>query len=47
MSLNNAEMQLMDKIVDKMDNLPKRRGRKPKMPDSGIGGSPLREQVIF
>ena len=29
MSLNNAEMQLMDKIVDKMDNLPKRRGRKP------------------
>ena len=36
-----------EKPVLKIETTKKRRGRKPKMPDSGIGGSPLREQVIF
>ena len=45
--LTNAPAPPAEKPVLKVETAKKRRGRKPKMPDSGIGGSPLREQVIF
>lgn len=45
--LTNAPQPPAEKPVLKVETAKKRRGRPPKKPDSGIGGSPLREQVIF
>ena len=45
--LTNAPQPPAEKPVLKVETAKKRRGRPRKKLDSGIGGSPLKEQVIF